>query len=757
MYPLELAQKYEFVRVLGRGGMGEVHLAVQRTLGRKVAIKLLLARGVEDPTMRERFQREVLIMSTLNHPGIVTVFESETLADGAMFIVMEFVEGRTLEEIRTSEPPGDWRRVLAWTRELAGALEFAHQRGIVHRDIKPHNIMITPAGNVKVMDFGIAKSQGASHLTQDTIIGTPSYMSPEQARGGKIDARTDLYSLGCVMYAMIGGRPVFGADGESSLRVIQDQIATPPVLLSRYAPHVPAPVVQLVHDLLAKAPADRPASAGELLKRLDALEVELAKGFLQRTVDRFNVPSRLAKGELARFDFVLLEILLPGFGHFQRGSRVLGAVLALVSLALFFAPFAITLSVAIRALAAGWMYLVSFFEGRVAACIEFIRHNHIVAGPLVVVGVLVLLGGVFLAESEWRLASSRRPKPVVVAQDPNAHSRPPEILVRRPDPTPTPAPTPTPEPTERPAATPQPAATAAPATPTPRAIPATPTPRPSPTPVIVRATPTPAPQQTMSLSDALVIRPRTTPTPIPTAYPTPEPRATTPPLQAEWASDEELIALVPKLQRERAEATIYDALATLHTKATPTDAELVARAYLGYTLSTTAAGSYNRGRNTLNWGAWETDQRVMLERMTAGSAAATDAFFAVATVQPISTTLNFTKARNFSPFFAGPAYRDALATALRSGDEDRQVAALLLMRDVPAPELTPEIARLVAYTHGGPSTQEAVRSLALQWLKAHGTAAAIPALNDAMATNRLLPSEQTAVRQLVNDVLPKRP
>lgn len=741
--------------------MGEVHLAVQRTLGRKVAIKLLLARGMEDPTMRERFQREVLIMSTLNHPSIVTVFESETLSDGAMFIVMEFVEGSTLEDLRTERPPGDWRQVLAWTRELAAALDFAHTRGIVHRDIKPHNIMIGANGHVKVMDFGIAKNQGASHLTHDTIIGTPSYMSPEQARGGKIDGRSDLYSLGCVMYAMIAGRPVFGADGESSLRVIQDQISAPPVLLSKYAPHVPAPVVRLVHDLLAKAPADRPASAAELLTRLDALDVELNKGALQKLVDTFNVYPRLARGELARFDLVLLEILLPGFGHFQRGNRALGAVLAVVSLVLFFLPFGVTLSVLIRVMAAAWMYVISYFQGRVSACLEFARHNQMVTGPLVVAGVLVMLVACFLVESELSL---------------RARSRPPEVALN--DPKPRPRPTPAPEPTPvvaSPRATPTPPpvvieATPAPATPTPAPEATTPampsaTPRvlaPTPTPPPPRVEPTPvpatpSPAPTNSLADALAIRPRSTPWMAATPEETPRPRPTAAPRAASWSTDGELIDLAVGLQRDRDWELITEALNKLHAKATPNGVELATRTFLGYALANGNIGSYNRGRNSSRWTSWETDAGAMMEGLRAGDKEETEAVFQLAMGQSTSSILNFTTGRNLSPYFAGPEYRDRLAAGLRSRDEEQQVSALVLLRDVNAPELSADVARFVSFRHGGLDIQSGVRGLAIGWLKQHGTAAAIPALDEAIASNKLLSGEYENVRRLVSDILPKRP
>src|SRR5918998_1210671 len=203
--PRVLGNRYEVGDLLGRGGMAEVHLGRDTRLGRDVAIKMLRTDLARDPTFQERFRREAQNAAALNHPAIVAVYDTgEEISDAGEklpFIVMEFVNGLTLKEVLAAEQRLQPRRALGILADICAALEFSHRHGIIHRDIKPGNVMMTPNGQVKVMDFGIARAlaSGATTMTQTSaVIGTAQYLSPEQARGESVDARSDVYAAGCV-------------------------------------------------------------------------------------------------------------------------------------------------------------------------------------------------------------------------------------------------------------------------------------------------------------------------------------------------------------------------------------------------------------------------------------------------------------------------------------------------------------------------------------------------------------------------------
>src|SRR6266540_5006027 len=204
-----LSGRYLIVEPLGRGGMAAVYRGTDRVLGRTVAIKVLNPELAEDQRFVERFRHEARAAAALNHPGVVGVFD--TGSDGDQhYIVMEHLEGRTLAEVLRDErllPP---ERALSIAAEVAEALEAAHRAGLVHRDVKPSNVMIMPNGTVKVMDFGIARAAAGASFTQTgMVMGTATYFSPEQARSDPVDARSDIYSLGAVLYEMLTGRPPF--------------------------------------------------------------------------------------------------------------------------------------------------------------------------------------------------------------------------------------------------------------------------------------------------------------------------------------------------------------------------------------------------------------------------------------------------------------------------------------------------------------------------------------------------------------------
>ena len=203
--PRLLSERYELGEVLGYGGMSEVHIAKDVRLGRDVAVKVLRADLARDPQFQLRFRREAQNAASLNHPAIVAVYdtgEAQTEYGPLPYIVMEYVEGRTLRDIVKCDGPMDEQQALETMADVCAALDFSHRGGIIHRDVKPANVMITTAGAVKVMDFGIARAlaDGGSVTQTAAVIGTAQYLSPEQARGEAVDARSDVYAAGCVLY-----------------------------------------------------------------------------------------------------------------------------------------------------------------------------------------------------------------------------------------------------------------------------------------------------------------------------------------------------------------------------------------------------------------------------------------------------------------------------------------------------------------------------------------------------------------------------
>ncbi|MGE5830095.1 MAG: Stk1 family PASTA domain-containing Ser/Thr kinase, partial [Micromonosporaceae bacterium] len=264
-----LGGRYQVGELLGYGGMAEVHRGRDLRLGRDVAIKVLRTDLARDDTFQQRFRREAQNAASLNHPAVVAVYdtgeERGPSGESLPYIVMEFVNGRTLKEVLTSEGRLMPRRALDITAEICSALEFSHRHGIIHRDIKPGNVMLTQAGQVKVMDFGIARAlaSGASTMTQTSaVIGTAQYLSPEQARGESVDARSDVYATGCVLYELVCGHPPFVGDSPVSVayqHVRED--ARPPSESNR---DVPPAVDAVVLKALAKNPLNRYQSAAEM-------------------------------------------------------------------------------------------------------------------------------------------------------------------------------------------------------------------------------------------------------------------------------------------------------------------------------------------------------------------------------------------------------------------------------------------------------------------------------------------------------------
>jgi eukaryotic-like serine/threonine-protein kinase len=277
--PRVLGNRYEVGELLGRGGMAEVHAGRDARLGRNVAIKLLRTDLARDPTFQARFQREAQSAAALNHPAIVSVYdtgeESIVEAGGAVvnlpYIVMEHIAGRTLRDLLAEHHHLAADFALEITAGVLSALEYSHRIGIVHRDIKPANVMLTPTGDVKVMDFGIARAMAdaSSTMTQtQAVIGTAQYLSPEQARGEQVDTRSDLYSAGCLLFELLTGRPPFTAD--SPVAVAYQHVREPAPPPSQFVPGIPEAVDRVVLHSLAKDREDRYQTAAQFRADVEA-------------------------------------------------------------------------------------------------------------------------------------------------------------------------------------------------------------------------------------------------------------------------------------------------------------------------------------------------------------------------------------------------------------------------------------------------------------------------------------------------------
>jgi serine/threonine-protein kinase len=263
--------RYVIKRKLGSGGMADVYLAEDQELGRRVALKLLDERHASDEQFVERFRREAQSAAGLNHPSIVSIFDRGQ-AEGTYYIAMEYLDGRTLKELLIRNGPTPPAIAIDYARQILGALSFAHRNGIVHRDIKPHNIIVRPDGRLKVTDFGIARS-GASQMTEaGSIVGTAQYLSPEQARGAPVDPRSDLYSLGIVLYEMLTGKVPF--TGDTPVEIAMKHLSQVPEPPSTLRPEVPHDLDAVVMRALAKDPDQRYGSAEEM----DADLARVARG-----------------------------------------------------------------------------------------------------------------------------------------------------------------------------------------------------------------------------------------------------------------------------------------------------------------------------------------------------------------------------------------------------------------------------------------------------------------------------------------------
>jgi serine/threonine-protein kinase len=259
--------RYHVVRKLGTGGMANVYLAEDQELGRRVAIKMLDDRHAQDEQFVERFRREAKNAAGLTHPNIVSIYDRGE-AEGTYYIAMEYLDGRTLKELLVARGPTPIAVAIDYARQILAALGFAHRNGVVHRDIKPHNVSVASDGRVKVMDFGIARA-GTSQMTETgSIIGTAQYLSPEQAKGAPVGPASDIYSVGIVLYEMLTGSVPF--TGDTPLEIAMKHLSTTPEPPSERRPEVPHELDSIVLRALAKNPADRYPSA-------EAMDADLAR------------------------------------------------------------------------------------------------------------------------------------------------------------------------------------------------------------------------------------------------------------------------------------------------------------------------------------------------------------------------------------------------------------------------------------------------------------------------------------------------
>src|SRR5919204_2406492 len=258
--------RYRVIRKLGTGGMANVYLAEDQELGRRVAIKMLDDRHAQDDQFVERFRREAKNAAGLSHPNIVSIYDRGE-AEGTYYIAMEYLDGRSLKELILSRGPAPIPIAIDYVRQILAALRFAHRNAIVHRDIKPHNVLVDAEGRLKVTDFGIARA-GASQMTEvGSIIGTAQYLSPEQAKGTAVDARSDIYSAGVVLYELLTERVPF--TGDTAVEIAMRHLSAVPEPPSSLRGEVPPELDKVVLRALAKDPEDRYQTAEEMDAELD--------------------------------------------------------------------------------------------------------------------------------------------------------------------------------------------------------------------------------------------------------------------------------------------------------------------------------------------------------------------------------------------------------------------------------------------------------------------------------------------------------
>jgi len=297
------SDRYRLEGPLGHGGMASVHLARDTELDRPVAIKLLAENLAGDTAFRERFLREARLAARLSHPNVVNVYDAGETGDGRPYIVMEHVSGITLADLLQQRGPLPAEEAVGLALQASRGLAHAHGAGLIHRDVKPQNLLLRDDGTLKVADFGIARAAETTALTQvGTVLGTAAYLSPEQALGEEVTAAADVYSLGAVVYELLTGGPPYEFDSLADLASKQARGAITPV--SELAPDVPPHVEDAVMRSLARNPAYRPASA-------EAFAAELAPGDFEPPTVPLNAPTKVAPAS-RRSRPVRLRLVLAG-------------------------------------------------------------------------------------------------------------------------------------------------------------------------------------------------------------------------------------------------------------------------------------------------------------------------------------------------------------------------------------------------------------------------------------------------------------
>jgi serine/threonine-protein kinase len=330
-----LGDRYDIGAVIGRGGMAEVFQATDSRLNRRVAIKVLRGELARDPIFIERFRREAQAAAGLNHPNIVAVYDTGEDLVGDVhipFIVMEFVDGMTLRQMLNSGPRILPERGLEVIAGVLAALDYAHRHGIIHRDIKPANIMINSHGDAKVMDFGIARAVSdaqTAFTATSAVMGTAQYLSPEQARGEVVDARSDIYSAGCVLYELLTGRPPF--NGETPVSIAYQHVNEPPKVPSSLDDSIPATLDAITLHALSKAPGDRYQTAAEMRADVERAIAGMPINAAVTAQTPASAPLRSAPEnaettQLHRAETAVMPVILPTSEASRRPARVDAAV-----------------------------------------------------------------------------------------------------------------------------------------------------------------------------------------------------------------------------------------------------------------------------------------------------------------------------------------------------------------------------------------------------------------------------------------------
>ncbi|MCK5004565.1 MAG: protein kinase [Candidatus Aminicenantes bacterium] len=294
--------KYEFIKLLGRGGFAEVHLALDKMLERKVAIKILLPQHASDPDIVKRFIREARLYAKLEHPNLINIYETG-IAEGTAFIVMKYVKGENLKTYIQKDVKTRLSLAPGVIEALSGALNYIHEKGIIHRDIKPANIILEDgANNIYLADFGIARSVSSQTMTQTgSIMGTPYYISPEQIKGGVVDQRSDIYALGATLYELVTGKPVFSAD--SSVEILYKHVNSEPEQIGKVTPEISKRLKYIITRCLEKNPDKRFQNALEIS--------ETISGRKSRSITKYlNAIESGRKNGKRRIAFVFLSLII---------------------------------------------------------------------------------------------------------------------------------------------------------------------------------------------------------------------------------------------------------------------------------------------------------------------------------------------------------------------------------------------------------------------------------------------------------------